>query len=331
MNRVTREIKLSSQINRMHRPTRRSCGGTLAIRFKTRRSLVALTILLEILVVRTCWSETPPHRGEQVIELTWPLGRSGAELLLLRLPKGYGQLNAAAEAMNDSIYSNRHRDTNKQANKDLLLTALWPGLVPDTGGNHAEFNQPGGGRLMMALLHSGAIENFGHTRFNALQSEFEIAVKFSTEDVCITPMDLHNGKGVQKAKCYDRNAPDIKSAKYGLDRLGVNFSRYPDFPEIDRSGLYESDIYYSRDPSGELRTVILCTAEEAKTVDDGPQYRIVPQCQHKFVSDQLNALVSINYRRVYLQDWRAIQTAWSRLLQSFVVEHKTISQQVQEQ
>ena len=78
----------------------------------------------------------------------------------------------------------------------------------NNGANHDEFNRRGGGRLMMALLHSGAVDYFAQRHFNALQSSFDVAVHLSTHDLCITPMELGGGS---QARCYPRNAPDVKS------------------------------------------------------------------------------------------------------------------------
>lgn len=227
-----------------------------------------------------------------------------------------------AEQMNAAVYHGKRVDDGRGVNKEQLLEALWPGLVPDNGANHDEFNRPGGGRLMMALLHSGAIDNFGHWHIDALQVQLDLAVDDSAHHLCVTPMEL--GSGTQ-ARCYNRKAPDVKSSRFGLQRLGVDFSKYPNFSEIARADLHARDIYYSRDAAGSLKTVIVCSAEEAKTADDGPQYRLVPHCQHHFVSEKLNALVSVGYCRVYLKDWRDIEAAWRSLLESFVVADRQTS------
>jgi hypothetical protein len=245
--------------------------------------------------------------------INWPLGRSGRDRVLLDVPIGFASRDRAANAMNSAVYGpGGPPNINDQIHEDLLLTALWPELVPDNGANHGEFNLPGGGRIMMALIHSAAIEDYEHRHYNALQADYDIAIESSTKRLCVGVM--------AQSRCYKRETADAKPSQFGLQRLGVDFSKYPDFPEQDRSGLPERDIYYLRGPGGDLETVILCMAEESKTVDDGPQYRMVGQCEHKFVFKPLNAFVSIHYRRVYLQDWQAIQTEWEKLLQSFIVE-----------
>ena len=164
---------------------------------------------------------------------------------------------------------------------------------------------------MMVLVDSAAIEDWEGRHYNALQSKFDMAMDWSANHLCVGVM--------AQSHCYKREAPDVKPPKFGLQRMGVDFSKYPDFPEQDRSGLPERDIYYLRGPDGSLQTVILCMAEEAKTIEDGSQYRMVPQCEQSYVDRRLNALVEISYRRVYLPEWRAIQESWDSLLQSSIV------------
>src|SRR5271154_3566809 len=102
--------------------------------------------------------------------INWPLGRSGSDRVLLKVPVGFATQDRAAKAMNGAVYGpGGPRNINAQVHADLLLTALWPGLVPDNGANHGEFNLPGGGRVMMAQIHSGAIEDYEHRHYNALQ------------------------------------------------------------------------------------------------------------------------------------------------------------------
>ena len=117
--------------------------------------------------------------------------------------------------------------------------------------------------------------------------------------------------------CYQRNTPDVKSSQYGLERVGVDFSKYPAFPEADRTSLETQDVYFLRDPTGVVSTLILCTAEEAKTASDGPAFRGPAHCEHKFISKKLNALISITYSRPLLKYWSEIQARWLSLIDSF--------------
>jgi hypothetical protein len=283
------------------------------------RAWVVTSLVLACL--SACHADTTAFT-DRTAEITWPLGRSGAETLVLKVPNGYGELNQAAEAVNAAMNRGQQIDKTRGVNKELLLRALWPGLESDNGKNRGEFNQPGGGRLMRALLHSGAIDDFSERHFDATQLRFDVAIDESVHDLCVTQV---KSGGRRNSQCYVRDAADVKKPKFGLLRLGVDFSKYPDFPESARSDIYARDIYYLRDAQGKLKTVILCTAEEAKTAADGPQYHIIPQCEHDFVSEELNAYVSLNYRRAYLQDWRTLEAAWRKLLESFVVPKKSIN------
>jgi hypothetical protein len=293
------------------------------LRLKGRsRTRVWVSVIVVLLASSAIWKYLQRTTAHQSNEIRWPLDRDGSEWILLRLPGGYGHANRIAETVDRALYPDRGPGAGGEVHKDMLLSALWPGLVPENRENHHEFNQPGGGRQMLALLQSGAVDGGSPTHQNALQTAFDVAVDFSTNHLCVAPMALASAAKDGKPKCYERKAPDAKPAKYGLDRLGVDFSKYPDIPEATRDGIFFRDIYYARDASGNLKTVILCTAEEKKTSDDGPQYRTVPQCEHKFISPSLKALVSIGYRRVYLAEWRAVELSWNQLLESLVATKK---------
>ena len=283
---------------------------------------LCLFFLLAFFAVRTCYADgnaTNPVTAASK-RIAWPLGRAGDKTLALDIPLAYGRPNAVAEAMEAMVYPNGRLNSSKQVHKELLFSALWPDMAPDVAETHKEFGVPGGGRQLTVLLQSGAVEDYGGKHYDALQSWFEIAVKDSMH-LCITPPAPYNLDGTPaNVKCYERSYPDKKPPKFGLERIGVDFSKYPDFPVDQRNGLYQDDILFSDKVDAERRTVILCMAEEARTVEDGPQYFMVAQCQHRFVFKPLNALVTINYRRVYLKDWRAMQAAWEKLLLSFISE-----------
>jgi hypothetical protein len=89
-------------------------------------------------------------------------------------------------------------------------------------------------------------------------------------------------------------------------------------PEGDRSALDARDVYVFRGTTGVVLTLIVCTAEEAKTAADGPPYKGVADCEHRFVSKKLNAFVEIQYPRALLKNWSEIQARWSSLPDSFV-------------
>jgi len=265
-----------------------------------------------------CWGNT--SNADHVSRVEWATGRSGDSTVLLLIPAEYGHWNQGAVAADKAINPEGHEQPNGQVHQELLIAALWPGLTGDNSKDHGEFDVPGGGRRMIALIHSGAIEEFNGHYYNALRSAYDSAIYRSTKMLCVAPFEQPNKAQDAKAKCYPRDSADIKPPKFGLNRVGVDFSKYPDIPETARHDLMENDIFFSYNKKGELDSVITCMAEEAKTVDDGPEYAFVAQCTHNFVSRRLNAFVSISYRRIYLNSWRAIQSSWDRLLTSFIVD-----------
>ena len=178
-------------------------------------------------------------------------------------------------------------------------------------------------------MHSGAIDSFKATNplmdgehYNALQHNLKMSIE-QLKHVCIAPPVLFNPDGTSNhAVCHDRERPDEKPSRFGLKRMGVDFTKYPDLPKEQYGDLFKNDIYYAPDVGKELQTVISCDAEEVD-VNARKSNPISPQCQHFFIFKPLNANVSIGYRRVYLEDWRAIQAAWEKLLQSLIVERQT--------
>lgn len=278
-------------------------------------------LLCLICLIGTCGPIVTGHASEkdQSEDVKWPLGRSGRETLALKIPDAYGLANRAADAMERQTYPSGRPKFNDDVHEQLLLHALWPDLKSDGAQIHRESAVPGGGRLMSVLVDSGAVEDYGGRHYDSLKLAFDLATESSTQHLCVPPMEQAEYDQNTKTKCYPRDSPDAKPSKFGLNRVGVDFTKYPDIPQAARFDPNAQDIYYIRGSDGRLQTIILCTPEEAKTVEDGPQYHRVAQCEHKFVSERLNALVSIGYRRVYLKEWRALQQAWDQLLTSFVV------------
>jgi hypothetical protein len=178
-----------------------------------------------------------------------------------------------------------------------------------------EFNEHRDPNAMAAVLTSGAVEGEGSQQSDALQDWFHQVSYTAGIDLCFG--------NDQPKTCYARNAPDVKAPKYGLERIGVDFSKYPTFPEADRSAFETQDVYFLREPTGAVSTLIQCTAEESKTAADGPAYKgVIAHCDQKFISKRLNALVQITYPRPLLKDWSEIQTRWLSLLDSFALGRK---------
>jgi hypothetical protein len=238
-------------------------------------------------------------------EIQWPVGRRGDERIRLDIPYAYGAMNTTSQNFYAAIQK-KHRKFSDQVYEVLLIRATWPDLAP-AGTDAPTFNRPSG--AIAAILTSGAVESFKGEHFDALQTEFRSAIMLS-RDLCFS-------EGPPR-KCYRRDDADVKPSKFGLQRLGVDFSKYPELPEDRRAGMEAEDIYFQRDGKGELVTIILCTPEEVKTKEDGPQYQAVARCEQKFITRQVNALVSLTYSRQLLEDWSSIQAKWEKLLNSFV-------------
>jgi hypothetical protein len=249
-------------------------------------------------------SSIEPLRQPTIDQIQWPLGRGGNERIRLDIPSTYGAENSVAQKFYAAIQK-KHRQFSNRAYETLLIRAMWPNLEP--AGTDVGFDRPPG--VMTAILSSGAVETFEGEHFDALQTELRSAVMLS-RDLC-----FNEGPPRQ---CYRRDDADVKPSRFGLQHLGVDFSKYPELPEEYRSRMQGDDIYFQRDPSGQLVTVILCTAEEAKTAEDGPQYQAVARCDQKFVLKSANAVVSLTYSRRLLKDWSSIQARWQELLNSFV-------------
>jgi hypothetical protein len=257
---------------------------------------------------------TPPLPDFDTFQ--WPLDRVGAKQTALQVPSAYGTGSPIAREFSAAI-EKKLRKFSDQAFQVLLMHAMWPNLGPMSSDWH-EFNEHRDPNAMAATLTSGAVERQGDQRSDALQGWFDQLTYQVGINLCFG--------NDQPRKCYARNAPDVKSSQYGLERIGVDFSKYPAFPEVDRSALETRDVYFLREPTGVVLTLIHCTAEEAKTAADGPAYKGVAQCDQKFISKKLNALISITYPRPLLKNWSEIQARWLSLLDSFAVGEKATHQ-----
>jgi hypothetical protein len=192
-------------------------------------------------------------------------------------------------------------------------------MTARTHVNSAEFNVAGGGRRMLALVDSGAVEDFEGRHFDALQARSDLAIQRLLRfcDMPKSPFG-QDGKPIEPV-CHDRSAPDEKAKEYGLRHLGIDFEKYPEIREIDRASIDKQDVFLQYDEANSrLQTFIECTTAE---VSDGQRidgYHLIPQCDQYFVSQRLNAIVSVSYRRVYLRDWAKIQREWQAALDSFL-------------
>jgi hypothetical protein len=253
-----------------------------------------LAFLLAATLSTGAVAEVPDAVGAEII---WPLSRNSPDEVLLKLPPGYAGRDLYEEAAKRGPMA---RATDLPVEDELLIFALWPNLEPSA--NQDSELQPHGA-FMQTMLTARALGSYRGKTINALENAFDAAVILSTQGPCGLMVGSDGG-------CKERKEADVKPAKFGLQRQGVDFNKHPDIPEVARAGMPQRDIYYLRDDGGSLKAVILCTAEEARTD--------AAQCEHKFIDEKLNALVSVHYRRVYLQNWREVEAAWRKLLESFI-------------
>jgi hypothetical protein len=274
------------------------------------RMFPMLSAILRLAVIATgvvgfSIAATPPLPDFDTIQ--WPLDRVGAKQTTLQVPSTYGTGSPRSREFSAAV-DKKHRKFSDQAFQLLLIPAMWPNLAPMSSDWHELYERRDPNR-MATTLTSGAVEGEGSQRSDALQDLFH-------QEIYTAGINLCFGND-QPRTCYRRNTPDLKSSQYGLERIGVDFSKYPAFPEVDRSAIETRDVYFLREPTGVVSTLILCTAEEAKTAADGPAYKGVAQCDQQFISKKLNALVSITYPRPLLKYWSEIQARWLSLLDSF--------------
>jgi hypothetical protein len=246
---------------------------------------------------------TPPLSDFDTVQ--WPLDRVGTKQTTLQVPSAYGTGSPKSREFSAAVEKKYHKFSD-QAYRLLRIDAMWPDLRPSDGHEFDEHRDP---NAMATTVSSGAVDGEGSQQSDQLQGSFR-------QETYTAGIPLCFGND-QPRTCYRRNAPDVKSSQYGLERVGVDFSKYPAFPEADRTSLETQDVYFLRDPTGAVSTLILCTAEEAKTAPDGPAFRGVAHCEHKFISKKLNALVSITYSRPLLKYWSEIQARWLSLIDSF--------------
>lgn len=264
---------------------------------------VSVLVALASPMLRGCF-RSPDTPYWPSAKISWPLDHTGTRRVRLDIPPGYN-LGAAADAMERMVYPNGRPKDPHNIQAGLLLETLWPDIGPRTWGNDKEFDVPGGGRLLTILVQSGAFDPKVHSQ-DRLHIGLNVELSF-TKRVCVPAPPAH-------ATCHEMRALDRKPPRFGLKRIGVDFSQFSDLPKEEYR--HYDDIYYTPELGGGLETYIKCTADEMPTRFGGHPY--VPQCTQYFVFKPLNAWVSVNYRRVYLNSWRSIESSVEGLLRSFI-------------
>ncbi|HCA27157.1 MAG TPA: hypothetical protein DEP05_05880 [Betaproteobacteria bacterium] len=225
-------------------------------------------------------------------------------------PPGYN-MGVLGDLLEHYVYPHGMPKDPGNVKQDALLETLWPEMGPRTFGNRKTFEVRGGGRTLIIYFGSGAVDPKIHAK-DQLHVILDNAIS-SLKRVCIVKPKLPKGFICHHLKHLARK-PD----KFGLKHIGVDFSQFPDLPRED----YRSydDIYYTPQLGAALTTFVQCTANEMGPTVSGSEY--FPQCDQYFIFKPLNACVNVSYRRVYLKDWRGIQAAVKKLLQSFIVQRQ---------
>jgi hypothetical protein len=240
-------------------------------------------------------------------EVIWPLFRDG-DNLILKLPPGYAGPGIDARNTSEAPVA------DLSVEDSLVLEALWPRLEPAVPYDFSLFPHD---RMMQVLMEPRAVSSYRGLPINKLENAYADATWLSGTQTC-TPQVQSSSGPVTRKLCKERKSADPKPDKFGLKRLGIDFNRYTDYSEQHQLQNSQRDIYFLRDKDGSLQSLILCTAEESKAVDAGPKTQIIGQCEHKFIDNKMNALVTVHYRRAYLEQWHDVEVAWRKLLESFV-------------
>lgn len=183
------------------------------------------------------------------------------------------------------------------------------------GPKAAVYLHASGIKLVPESLDNG--QDFKFPNAHAHEIAFELAslyrltpdlVKERTEDV----FQLH--MQIDTAPCQYK--PDEQQV-HGLTRRVVDIESCPDTRDSPRD-----DIYYTKHPDGRLKSVLRCSAEEiqeppADRLYDGVPTR-VPRCKHLFFLPQMNGRVRLNYARLHLPQWQALEQAVTQRLLSLV-------------
>lgn len=259
--------------------------------------------------------------------LKWPY-KDTQHFVTVRIPGGYRFLGGAAMG---AILGPNYPDPDKTRgfSTALYVETLWPDLPPRTPQNQLEFDPPKGG-----IGRSLSIQAYA-TRAGSIRAEDRKQIEedgrifkfdgshFITIPEWILEKNFHiqlEGIGIGSYGPGDPHGPyyfpvEDLPGKFGLDRIGVDYRKYPKLLEMDRD---ENDAYYLRDKQGRLQTFIICTNESVPEPEDDPTSYYWPNCTQQFYFEPLSGIVKIRYRRKYLGDWREIQTKTEQLLQSFI-------------
>lgn len=147
-----------------------------------------------------------------------------------------------------------------------------------------------------------------------------------------------SNEAITEAGSLERNDPtsrlDLRVAQpeqFGLTPYAINETLMAEYARAyearygrphPRNPAYEDDWYVARGPGGELNSFIKC--DSRKHLEDGLELRgseivdtssrKVASCTHYIVDLDNSLSISLNYNRVFLKDWKAMELAIRDLL-----------------
>ncbi|MFZ6653941.1 hypothetical protein [Undibacterium sp. TJN19] len=253
--------------------------------------------------------------------ITWPKTTTGIEWTHLRIPYAF-QVNTVWNLpllAETQLFQQKQGKMTAPAYANFSVSAFWPDMAPLD--EMKWLAQPAHDKSLQvyALLQLSAIDIYDGVNVNRLQYDFK-TFSVNLNNVCYYPKVEKNERGlIDAAICSNREQVDAKPARYGLERIGIDFSHYPVIPRSQYGDIFKDDVYFSYDEKKNLNTVIRCTAEEAEASGNGLQAPAPAFCEQGFIFKPLNAKVTLSYQRIHLKDWVAMQAVWEKLLQSFIL------------
>jgi hypothetical protein len=253
-----------------------------------------MTILL---VLNTAYAQAEPKTWM----IDWPLNDSGSQWTHLKAAFGYFYpLDNVFLVPTRQLIQKLHEDQGLPTVQKVSLWASWPGMGIPVAKTSEDFHGHAGSNTMFVRLQSGkALQFWAHTWLE------------NQATVCRRP---DRAKTHSDLICRPRSAPLVRlGSEYGLHHLGIDAHIKA---TTYRAGFY-NDVYYAPDLGDALATFIRCSDDENHPLED-EQNLVNASCEQIFLVPSLGATVRVGYNGEYLKDWKAIQQAWLRQLQSFV-------------
>ena len=233
------------------------------------------------------------------VAIDWPLNDSGSKWTILRVPVDYyGPVDTIWSVPRKELIQTVQRQTGV-AGQAIKLWASWPGMETPTANTPADFYAHRGSNTTFLLLHSGR---------NELQFRSTIDIQ-QAGIVCERPRDATTRSDLtcRSGTPLVQLPPEFDLKHRGLEAANKANSY--------RASSY-NDIFYVPELGDALTTFIHCSDEENRPFENDPISGDA-NCEQIFIVPSLNATARVGYSREYLKDWRAIQQAWIRKLQSF--------------